>query len=328
VNAETLLVRLPNWLGDALLARPLLHALRAARPRDRIAAVGPAALLELLAADQVFDLALEAGPDRGALARRVRALEPGAAIVLPGSFSSAWLAFRSGARVRIGFRGEGRAPLLTRALPRGPRGSLHLSREFLELGRVLGAAAVATPPLVVGADAVEKATALLERIGVRKDERVALLGPRSAFGPAREWPAERFAVVGRALGARARVLVCGTAAERASCEAVARSAGDGALSIAGETDLPTLAALARRALVAVCNDSGLAHLAAAVGAPTIQIYGSAGSAWTRALGDRVRIVQRAPVCSPCYQRNCRIGTRCLTAISAGEILRAVDEIAA
>ena len=82
------------------------------------------------------------------------------------------------------------------------------------------------------------------------------------------------------------------------------------------------------AAVAVCNDSGLAHLAAAVGAPTVAIFGSTSSAWTAPLGPRVRIVQRAPVCSPCFQRTCRVGTRCLTAIAVADVERACREVAA
>jgi heptosyltransferase-2 len=327
-----LLVRLPNWLGDLLLARPLLHALRAAHPEAELRAVGPAWGLELLAAERLLDR-LDPWPATGrareVLAREVRAWGPAAALVLPPSFSSAWFAWRCGAPLRIGHRGDGRSPLLTHALPRRARGELHLSREFLELGAVVGAALVPVPALAVPAGARAAAAALREAHGVPGGARTALLGPRSAWGPAREWPAERFAGVGRALGeAGFWVLVCGTAAERADCERVAREAGPRATAIAGETNLPMLAALCAEAAVAVCNDSGLAHLAAATGAKTLQIYGSAASAWTHALGDRVRVVQRPPVCSPCYQRTCRIGYRCLTAIETEAIVRACRELAA
>src|SRR5206468_3505619 len=80
-----------------------------------------------------------------------------------------------------------------------------------------------------------------------------------------------------------------------------------AVALAGATSLPVQAALCAIASLAVCNDSGLAHLAAAVGTPTVVIFGSTSSAWSAPLGARVRVVQRAPVCSPCFQRHCRIG---------------------
>jgi heptosyltransferase-2 len=328
---DRILVRLPNWLGDALLARPLLHGLARARPHAEVRGVGPAALVDLLLADRALG-AGDAWPrdarGRAEVVRRARAWRPGVALVLPASFSSAWFAWRSGAPVRAGYRGEGRSFLLTHALPRSERGALHLSREFLALGAALGVEEAAPPPLGLGAGARAAAQALLERRGAG-GRRYAVLGPRSAWGAAREWPAERFADVGRALAARGlRVVVCGTAAEGETCARVAAAVGSAALSLAGETDLPTLAALCGGAALAVCNDSGLAHLAAAAGAPTVQIYGSASSAWTAALGPRVRVVQRPPVCSPCYQRTCRIGYRCLVAIEAAVVLRACEELAA
>ncbi len=184
------------------------------------------------------------------------------------------------------------------------------------------------PPLLTATDAGrETATALLGEAGVR--ERHVLLAPRSAFGPAREWFADRFAEAGRALGRRGlRVIVCGTAGERESCEALARAIGPAAVSLAGRTSLPAIVALAAGAALAVCNDSGLAHVAAATGAPTIQIYGSAASGWTAAQGPAVRILHRAPVCSPCWRRTCVIGTRCLAAITVASVLRHADELLA
>jgi heptosyltransferase-2 len=124
------------------------------------------------------------------------------------------------------------------------------------------------------------------------------------------------------------VLACGTAEEHESCEAVARDIGTGATSLAGHTDLLSQAALCARAAVAVCNDSGLAHLSAAVGAPTVVLFGSTSSAWTAPLGPRVRVVQHAPVCSPCFRRTCRVGYACLQAIEVGEVERVCQEIAA
>ncbi|MBI5711745.1 MAG: lipopolysaccharide heptosyltransferase II [Candidatus Eisenbacteria bacterium] len=328
---ERLLVRLPNWLGDALMSRPLLHALRAAHPAAELRAVGPRELVELLAAARVFDQGhpWPAGRSgRAALERTLRAWRPEAALVLPPSFSSALFARRCGAAVRVGFRHEARRALLTRALPRPARGDLHLSREYLLLGAELGAHAVPLPDLALPAGAAERAAALLAARGLAGRD-CAVLGPGATYGPAKRWSAERFAALGRALAARGlAVLVCGAAAERATCAAVAEGLGPAALVLAGETDLAAQAALLARAAVAVCNDSGLAHLSAAVGTPTVTIFGSTSSAWTAPLGRRVRVVQHAPVCAPCFQRSCRIGTPCLEAVTVAGVGRAVDQVAA
>ena len=336
---ERILIRLPNWLGDLLMARPLLHALRRARPAARIVAVGDGALLGLIASEHVVD-ELHPWPrerrERDALLRVLRAAPADVALVLPPSFSSALFAWRAAARERVGYRHEWRAPLLTRALRRPARGDRHLSREYLDLGAALdptlGEAArrpaTAAPPLALPPGAASRAAEALARAG-DGPPRLAILGPGARYGPAKRWGVSRFAATGSALAARGfRVLACGAASERAECEAVAAAAGPGVTSLAGATDLATQAALCARAAVVLCNDSGLAHLAAAVGAPTVAIFGSTSSAWTAPLGARVRVIQRAPVCAPCFQRTCRIGYRCLEAVEVGAVLGACLEAAA
>lgn len=327
---ERILVRLPNWLGDALMARPLLHAVRRAHPRAELRAVGKAPLLELLAGDAGLDGAEPwpaAGPARRALAQRLRAWRPEVALVLPFSFSSARFALATGAPVRVGYAHELRSPLLTHALQRAARGELHLSREYLALGEPIGATPGLLPRLEPPAAGGASAAALIGRVAPAGGP-LAVMAPRSAYGPAREWPAARFAALARGLARRGvTVLVCGTAAERETCAEVAAEAGAGTVAVAGETDLPTLSALVARAALAVCNDSGLAHLAGAVGTPTVTLYGSTSSSWTAALGPRVRIVQHPPVCSPCFRRTCRIGYPCLTGLSLDEVEQACRETA-
>jgi heptosyltransferase-2 len=325
------LVRLPNWLGDCIMARPLLHALRAAWPAARVLGVGPEGPCAPLVDEGVVDEFLpwsRVRTTRAESTRRARAWRPELALVLPASFSSAWLAFVSGARQRVGYRGEWRDALLTRALARAPRGERHLADEFLALGAAHGLAEVPVPRLQAGPAGVAAAARVLETAGIA-GQRYALLGPRSAFGPAREWFAERFVAAGHELAARGlKVVVCGTAGERDACARVAEGVGSAAASIAGQTTLPALVAVAAGASLALCNDSGLAHVAAATGAPTIQIYGSAASGWTAARGPHVRVLHRAPVCSPCWRRHCVIGTRCLDAVRVPWVMRHADELLA
>ena len=245
-------MRIPNWLGDALLARPLLHALRRAHPGVSLRIVGPASLLDLLSGDPVADAWEEwpgDGAARSALISRLRAWRPDAALVLPPSFSSAWFAWSSGARERIGYAHEGRSVLLTSALARPPRGERHLSDEYLELGRALGIDPAPVPPLAVRAAARDEARALLRARG-HEGARVAILGPGAVYGPAKRWGAQRFAALARRLAGEGwRVLVCGAASDREACAEVA--AGAGVVSLAGETGIALQAALCAEAALAV-----------------------------------------------------------------------------
>jgi heptosyltransferase-2 len=328
-------VRLPNWLGDVLLARPVLAALARSLGADAIRAAAPGPLLELLSGDVTFgssDPWPPADISRAEALRRVRSWRPDLALVLPPSFSSAWDAWRTGARVRVGYRSEGRSPLLTRALARSARGARHLSDEYLELGRALGArpASASDVPPTLARLRVDEASIARAR-GLLAEHRLegaplAVLGPGAIYGPAKRWEAARFAELGARLARHGHaVAVCGTAAERSTCamvaEAIARQGGGAvrAASLAGVTTLQAQAGLCALSALAVCNDSGLAHLSAAVGARTVVIFGSTSSAWTAPLGERVRILQHAPVCSPCFQRECRIGMPCLTAVTVDEV---------
>ena len=211
---------------------------------------------------------------------------------------------------------------------RPARGDLHLSREYLALAAELDAREVPLPGLAVDPGASRGAAALLERVGL-EDRPFVILGPGAAYGPAKRWSAERFAALGlQRVGRGAGVLVCGAATERSACEDVAAAIGGQARSLAGETSLPVLAALCARAELVVSNDSGLAHLAAATGAPTVVVFGSTSSAWTAPLGHRVRVAQRAPVCSPCFARGCAVGFVCLSAVEVAMVSAAAEELVA
>jgi heptosyltransferase-2 len=203
---------------------------------------------------------------------------------------------------------------------------LHLSEEYQSLGACLGLPPV-VPPALEPADAERReARALLERTGGVPAEWV-VLGPGAAYGPAKRWPAERFAALADRLAARGLTpLICGGADDRDTARDVItrmRAGGAGARPLAGETTLAVQLALCADARATVSNDSGLAHVAAATGAPTVVVFGSTSSAWTAPLGARTHVVQHAPVCAPCFQRTCRIGYACLAAVAVEEVARCV-----
>ena len=325
------LVRLPNWLGDVLMSRPLLDHLAATGGG---AAVGPAGAIDLLrAAYPSFEFHVwpRDAAARRALARTLRWPRADATYLLPVSFSSARHALGWGARRRVGYATDGRSPLLDDARPRVPRGDLHLSEEYLALAFPRRSApprvAKALPALPLAPAHRDAADATLRAHAIGGTP-FAILAPGAFYGPAKRWSPERFVHVARSLRARGlAVLLGGEARDREVTGAVA-TAVPGAIDLAGRTSLGEAAGLAARARAVLSNDSGFAHLAAAVGAPTVVIFGSTSSAWTAPLGPRIRVVQHAPVCSPCFRRTCAIGYACLTAVEPAEVERALDEVAA
>jgi heptosyltransferase-2 len=326
---QRLLIRLPNWLGDLLMARPLLHAVRSTFPGAEVWAIGTPASA-LLDRERLWDrwLAHDVPVSGRADASPFHGRRFDAALVLPPSFSSAWTLWRLDIGRRIGFAGDLRSWMLTDPVKRPARGERHLSDEYLTLGARIGVRAGELPALRADDQGAALAAARLRRLGI-ENEPFTILGPGAAYGPAKRWSSERFVALGRRLCGRGHhVLVAGAQADRALAEPIAAAIGTGAHTIAGETSLSEQLALCDRARVTVTNDSGLAHLAAASGSATVVIFGSTSSAWTAPLGRRTAVVQRAPVCAPCFQRTCRIGYRCLEAVSVAAVERACEGLAA
>lgn len=324
MGAQRILIRLPNWLGDLLMSRPLLHALRGSLPEASVTAVGRPAS-RLLDRERLWN-DWKPWPEARTLLQREPSFD--SAVVLPPSFSSAWSLPR-GIRVRSAFAGEWRSWLLTHPWRRPARGEMHLSQEYLRLGAPVGARtpAASLPPLSPSAAEAEEARRTAS--AAFGERPYVVLGPGAVYGPAKRWPRERFAALGRRCVERGLgVLICGAADDRPEAEALAREIGAGARALAGTTSTEQQLALCAGARGTISNDSGLAHLAAATGAPTVVIFGSTSSAWTAPLGPRVAVAQRAPVCSPCFQRTCAIGYRCLTAVEVEHVERAWESLAA
>ncbi|RJR30991.1 MAG: glycosyltransferase family 9 protein [Candidatus Latescibacterota bacterium] len=221
---------------------------------------------------------------RAAAVRRSR--PPGgfdACLVAPPSFAAAVVAVASGAGRRIGYGGEARSALLTDALPRRDYRRGHLSRAYLALLERLSGETIAEIPLPAVAPPDGWRAAASRLCG---DRSYCVLAPGATYGSAKMWPRLRYAELARRLaGAEGLAsFVVGGAAERAEAERLASEAGAGARSLAGTLSLGELLAVLRGAAVVAGNDSGPVHAAAALGAPTVAVFGPTSVEWTAPRG--------------------------------------------
>jgi len=330
-GGDTLAVRLPNWLGDAVLALRAVDALAAARGAPRLVLLGRPWAHALFAARWPGARWLESPGAGGRWPLRVPELarsRAAAIVLLPPSLSARLHAFAAGIPRRYGLGGEAGDALLTHRTPRAARGQRHLEDEYLDVAGLLGAAAVPRVPLAADPRAAASVRARLEAEGAGGE--LLAIAPGARYGPAKRWAPERFAEVARAWLAggsgRAAVLV-GGAEDAAETQAVRAASAPGAriLDWTGRTTLPELLALLAGATAVIANDSGVAHLAAAAGRPTVAIFGSTDPRWTAPRGPCARVVARPPACSPCFLRTCRIAERylCLRAIAPEDALEAL-----
>lgn len=317
-----LLVRLPNWLGDTVMALAALRALRAGLPAPRITLVGPWA--PLLAEQGVGDAWLRyprGWGQRLCAIPGLRRLGADTALLLPNSLESALAARLWGVRRVIGYATDGRARLLSDPLP-PPSPRRHQVDEYVGLLGPFGIDRAEASPrwVAVGGGREERAEALLAARGGAGGARIGIhLG--AAFGPSKLWPDERLAELCRRLRRLGRTpILLGAPADRARADAVITGAGGGVVSLVGEDAPEMLPALLARLEALVSMDTGVAHLAAAVGIPVVTLFGPTDPALTAPRGARASAIWKPPRCAPCFLAACPIDHPCMRSIEVDEVL--------
>ncbi|MGH7905741.1 MAG: lipopolysaccharide heptosyltransferase II [Candidatus Binataceae bacterium] len=334
-----ILVREVNWLGDLVISLPALLAIRRRFPAARLSILVRMELAGFFDGLSWIDEVIPFVRARGIAGfrsdwrtiKKIRARRFDVAVLFPNSFSSAlWVAL-AGVPRRVGFATDWRSALLTgRMTPDSAALSGHQTEYWLNLVRDgLGAdAKTAVCALDPDNQNRERMRQLIAKRRKRPDARLIAIAPAAAYGPAKEWPLKRFAALIDLLAERhhAECVLIGTPAERDRCGQIARASGTEPLALAGETSVGELIALLSLCDGFAGNDSGAAHLAGALGIPTVAIFGSTDPFRTGPLGPRVRIIYRALECSPCLARTCRFGHyNCLNQIRPDE---AADALAA
>ena len=334
-NIERVVLRAPNWLGDAVLALPAMAALRRhfSSANVTVAALPSIAPLFREITPAAPDDVLELPARHAASVESLRAGKFDVCVLFPNSFRSAWQARRAGIPHRWGFAASGRSWLLTRRVARpAAREHRHQSDYYRQLAHGLGAASDAgTPPTMLATPAsIELGFNLLrQRRWPERTPFVAIL-PGAAYGQAKQWPAERWAdVIHRVVHEReVRCVIFGAAHDRAASRAIESSLRARApdvlsrvLDLTGETTLGALIGLLSRADLCISNDSGAMHVAAALGRPVVAIFGPTDERVTRPVGDHEVLVE--PVfCRPCMLRDCPIDHRCMRRLSADRVFNA------
>ena len=327
------LIIAPQWIGDAVMTEPLLRRLAARGERLTVGAlpwVAPVYRAMPQVADVIEFPFAHGGLQfkaRRSIARRLTG-QFDKAYVLPNSLKSALLPFLASIPQRIGYLGEARVGLLTHRL-KNPKNKPPMVAFYSALSGESGLADD-RPELHMEAAQVE---ATLHELGLSRGSYV-VFAPGAEFGPAKRWPARHFSELAAQLD-RAVVLL-GSGKEAALCDEIAApvnavQAGK-CLNLAGKTSLPQALALIAASRSTVSNDSGLMHVAAALGVPQVAIFGSSSPLHTPPLNDKAQVlwlkndpVYQPPLdCAPCFARECPLGhTRCLNDISAAQVLQAL-----
>jgi heptosyltransferase-2 len=332
---ERIVVRGTNWVGDAMMTLPALRELRRLFPEAHITLATRSWAKGLFnGAEFIDELQIHDGRGLRSFFQQVRSWRLGQfdlAVLLTNSIESALVAALARIPVRVGYDAQGRAYLLTHpiALPEW-RSSKH--EVFYYLRIIAGIEWIFTrqqtfldvqpdASLEVSEARKEEARYLLRRQGVTEERPVIALCPGSINSRAKRWPAENYAVLAdRCVDTlKAQILLLGSKDELEVSQRVADRMHNKPIVLTGQTDIAEAVAVLSIADLLVTNDTGPAHIAAALGRPTLVIFGPTNPLTTRPFSPFAEIIRHPPDCAPCMLRDCPIDHRCMTAITPDEV---------
>lgn len=300
-------VYMPNWIGDSVMALSFLARCREMNSEQRILAVAREWVSPILKSSSLVDelFIISAGEDRGvsgvtAIGRLLQDHKLENFYLLSGSWRCAYLAWLSGASERIGFSGQGRSPLLTEAHP-PLRGKMHRSERYLSL---IGAGTGVAEDAVIhlNSDETEAAAAHLESLGLSSPLAIF---PGSVAQSRRPPTALWRRVLDAAVESGTAVLMLGGERDTSvASELETAFRGKSVKSLCGETTLRETITLISQCSGAIASDSGLGHIAANLGLPTVSLFGAGDPETTAPIGKKTDVIFENVHCSPCKKNVC------------------------
>ncbi len=337
MDPQNILVKMPNWIGDLVMATPVLIDLRKRFPKASITAMCRTPICELLKEEASIDeLFCYTKPENDFLRRQLKrniidkivAGKYDLGILLTHSFSSAWWFWQGKVKRRIGFAADLRSFLLTDALS-FPEKKEHLVITYKRLLEPLGILISETKPrLRLTEKEIAESREILYQRGYRKGKRLIGINPGAAYGSAKCWPPERF----RALALRlllekdTYVVFFGDVSTAKLVKEISRGLPEWAIDVAGVTSLRQLACLIGDCDLLITNDSGPMHIGAALGTPMIALFGSTDDQVTGPYGQEAAVINTKVKCSPCMKRVCPIDFRCMNLIGVEEVAERAAEL--
>jgi heptosyltransferase-2 len=306
----------PSWIGDTVLAQPLLALLHQQHADLELDVLAPAWSFPVVRRMPEVRRAI-ANPfqhgelkllERRRLGVQLRAEHYDQAIVLPNTLKSAFVPVFARIPRRTGYSGEMRWGTLNDVRLLDPLALPQMAQRYaaLALGPHDALPAKLPEPHLTVEDAQRRAT--LDALGLGGSKRAVAMCPGAEYGPAKRWPPSYFAELARALAAGGdSIWLIGSAKDAPIAEDIVRLSEGVCLNLCGKTSLDQAIDLLASARLAITNDSGLMHVAAAVGTPLVAIYGSSTPEHTPPMSPRAVIAKLDMPCSPCFERTCPLG---------------------
>jgi heptosyltransferase-2 len=334
LQADNILIRGTNWIGDAVMTLPAIAAVRNTFPGARITILVKPWVADIFRLCPNIDeimLFQSPGPHEGLagkwrIARDIRKKQFDVAILLQNAIEAAIIAFLAGIPVRAGYNSDGRGLLLTHSVVRTKAiREVHQTDYYLEMVKALGCRPAGRETvLTLGKDDERLAGELLAGYGLQDSRLLVGMAPGATYGPAKKWFPERFSSVADRLADRfsAQIILFGSSEDNDTAAKVQAQAKYPMFDLTGKTGLREAMAMMARCRLFISNDSGLMHVAAALGVPTVAIFGSTNPATTSPPGQNNIIIHKNVACSPCLKTDCPTDFQCMDLIGVDDVYAA------
>jgi len=335
---RNILIRGTNWIGDVVMTLPAIAAIRKTFPRAHLSIlVNPWVADVLRFCPDVDEILLYEKPGIHAgvkgmirLAGELRARRFDAAILLQNAIEAAILTLMAGIPVRAGYDSDARGVLLTHAVRRTRAvRQVHQVDYYRAMVRALGCELADIGVMLrPGKEDQELAERLMSDFTLGKGSVLVGMAPGAAYGPAKQWLPERFAAVADRLASEfnARILLFGSAGDRRSIQEIQGYSNVPFLDLAGKTSLREAMVMISRCCLFISNDSGLMHVAGALGVPTVAIFGSTNPTTTSPSGKRTLVIRGQAPCSPCLKKTCPTDFMCMKSIRVDAVYDAAQAL--
>ncbi len=338
---KKILVRTPNWVGDAVMTLPALQALGELYNGAEISILAKKAVIPIYENNPAVADIIEYQADykglkgRFQLSKKLRTEQFQLAVLFQNAFDAAFISFLSRIPERVGYGRDMRSSLLTEAVPFTDEiKKLHHIDYYLNIIKSLGMADKEKRPwprLYPRAAELAEAESFISKKGLAGKPLIGA-APGASFGPAKMWAPERFAesLIKLSEDTGAVPLIFGGPGDIKVTDKVFELIRDkvpSAQNLAGKTTLRQCIALLNKLSLFITNDSGAMHMAAALSVPTVALFGSTDPMLTGPTGKHTSVVIKKTPCSPCFERVCKPGhMNCMTAVTVEDVLTAAKSL--
>ena len=340
-----IMIRVPNWVGDAVMAVPALRELRRIFAVSHITFVARPSLFGLFEGEGLADDLIATAQAKGlkaaslfiSEARRLRRERFDLAVLFQNAFGAALLAKTAGARNVAGYPTDGRRMLLDTVVPFKPdyktshqvfhylNIAAHLEQDFRGESLIdMSNQSRCQPRLNVSEQQMENARRILSEFGITSRDPIAVISPGATNSRAKQWLAERFAETADMIAERDgfQTVIVGAPGDSEVARETVRYMRTSSVMIAGRTSIAELKAVLACSSLVVSNDTGTAHVSAALSVPTVVVFGPTEHFATRPLSEMAMVVRHPVECAPCMLRDCPIDHRCMTRVEVKDVYQA------